>query len=149
MSIKQIQRSALVVFSAEQMFALVNDIEAYPQFMEGCVSAEVLERSDDEILARLEIQKMGIKQAFTTRNTLSPSSSMQMTLTDGPFKVFTGRWDFTPLSAEACKVSFELNYEFANSLLTMMAGKWMEAVANEQVEAICQRAKQVYGSTNG
>jgi ribosome-associated toxin RatA of RatAB toxin-antitoxin module len=145
MSAKQIQRSALVVFSAEQMYALVNDIEAYPQFMEGCVSAQVLERREDEILARLEIQKMGVKQAFTTRNRLSPPHSMQMELVDGPFKLFTGRWDFTPLNAEACKVSFELNYEFANSLLTMMAGKWMDEVASEQVEAICQRAKQVYG----
>ncbi|HMW73281.1 MAG TPA: type II toxin-antitoxin system RatA family toxin [Cellvibrionaceae bacterium] len=146
MSVKQIQRSALVTFSAERMFALVNDIAAYPQFMEGCVSAVVLERSEQEVLARLELQKMGIKQAFTTRNSLSPPQSMQMTLVDGPFKVFTGKWEFTSLGVEACKVSFELNYEFANSLLAMMAGKWMEAVANEQVEAICRRAKQVYGS---
>ena len=148
MSEKQIQRSALVVFSAEQMFALVNDIEAYPKFMEGCVSAQVLERTEGSVLARLEIQKMGITQGFTTRNILTPPLSMQMTLVDGPFKVFTGRWDFTPLNAEACKVSFELHYEFANSLLTMMAGKWMEAVANEQVEAICLRAKQVYGAAH-
>ncbi|MEY4590280.1 MAG: hypothetical protein RL497_2356 [Pseudomonadota bacterium] len=145
MSAKQIQRSALVVFSAEQMFALVNDIEAYPHFMEGCVRAEVLARSAGEITARLEIQKMGVKQAFTTRNTLTPPLTMQMSLVDGPFKTFTGRWDFTPLNAEACKVSFELNYEFANNLLTMMAGKWMEAVASEQVEAVCLRAKQIYG----
>jgi ribosome-associated toxin RatA of RatAB toxin-antitoxin module len=144
MSVKQIQRSALVTYSAERMFALVNDIEAYPQFMEGCVSALVLERSPQEVLARLELQKMGIKQAFTTRNSLSPPQSMHMTLVDGPFKFFTGKWEFTSLGADACKVSFELNYEFANSLLSMMAGKWMEAVANEQVEAICRRAKQVY-----
>ena len=147
MSVKQIQRSALVAFSAEQMFALVNDIEAYPQFMEGCVSAVILEREASAVLARLEIQKMGVKQAFTTRNTLLPPHSMQMSLVDGPFKVFTGRWDFTALKDDACKVSFEMNYEFANSLLTMMAGKWMEAVANEQVEAICLRAKQVYGGS--
>ncbi|HRH78394.1 MAG TPA: type II toxin-antitoxin system RatA family toxin [Cellvibrionaceae bacterium] len=146
MSVKQIQRSALVTFSAERMFALVNDIEAYPSFMEGCVSAVVLERSEQEVLARLELQKMGVKQAFTTRNTLTPPHCMQMTLVDGPFKVFTGKWEFTALGADACKVVFELNYEFANSLLSMMAGKWMEAVANEQVEAICQRAKQVYGA---
>lgn len=149
MSVKQIQRSALVTYSAERMFALVNDIEAYPQFMEGCVSARVLERSEQEVLARLELQKMGVKQAFTTRNSLSPPQSMHMTLVDGPFKVFTGKWEFTPLGTDACKVSFELNYEFANSLLSMMAGKWMEAVANEQVEAICRRAKQVYGAQGG
>lgn len=146
MSVKQIQRSALVTFSAEQMFALVNDIEAYPQFMEGCTSAVVLERSEGAVLARLELNKMGVKQAFTTRNTLTPPTLMTMNLVDGPFKVFVGRWEFTPLKADACKITFDLNFEFSNPLLAVMAGKWMEAVANDQVEAICLRAKQVYGN---
>lgn len=140
-----ISRSALVAYSDQQMFELVNDIEAYPQYMDGCVGAEVLERSSDEVTARLDLSKLGMRYSFTTRNRLSAPDSMDMQLVEGPFKQFRGVWSFKALAADACKVSLELEFEFNNSLVAMAVGKWFESVANELVAGLCRRAQQVYG----
>lgn len=140
-----ITRSALVAYSDQQMFELVNDIEAYPQYMDGCVGAEVLERDSDEVTARLDLSKLGMRYSFTTRNRLSAPDSMVMQLVEGPFRQFRGVWSFKALAADACKVSLELEFEFSNSLVAMAAGKWFESVANELVDGLCRRAQQVYG----
>lgn len=139
-----VKRSALVTFSARQMFDLVNDIEAYPQYMDGCIGATILSRGDDWLEARLELSKAGVTQAFVTRNQLQAPERMTMQLVDGPFKRFQGCWSFTPLAPDACKVSFELEFELQNKLLGMAVGKLFEAVASRQVDALCARAKQVY-----
>lgn len=140
-----ISRSALVAYSDQQMFQLVNDIEAYPQYMEGCIGAEVLERSSSEVTARLDLSKLGMRYSFTTRNVLSEPDSMDMQLVEGPFKQFRGVWSFKALAADACKVSLDLEFEFSNSLVAMAAGKWFESVANELVAGLCRRAQQIYG----
>jgi len=139
-----VNRSALVSYSAQQMFDLVNDIEAYPQFMDGCVGAKILKREDDWLEARLDLSRAGVHQSFITRNHLQEPTSMSMTLVDGPFKRLQGGWTFTPLSENACKVSFELAFELQNKLLGMAVGKLFETVANKQVDALCERARQVY-----
>ena len=140
-----VQRSALVHYSAQQMFDLVNDIEAYPQYMDGCVGAKILRREADWLEARLDLQKAGVTQSFITRNHLQPPTTMTMTLVDGPFSKLHGCWRFAPLSDTACKVSFELEFEMKNRLLGMAVGKLFEAVANRQVDALCARAQTVYG----
>ena len=140
----RVERSALVHYSAAQMFELINDIEAYPQFMDGCIGAKILARGDDWLEARLELSKAGVSQSFITRNQLQPPHSMSMDLVDGPFKYLRGVWRFTPLGEQACKVTFELEFELQNRLLGMAAGKLFEAVSNKQVDALCARAKQVY-----
>lgn len=147
----RIDRSALVNFSASQMFALVNDIEAYPQFMDGCEQATVLARGEagdggyDWLEARLVLSKGGVRQSFVTRNQLQPPTAMIMQLVDGPFKQLAGSWRFTPLAENACKVSFELSFELQNRLLGMAVGKLFESVASKQVDALCARAQKVYG----
>ena len=140
---KKLHRSAMVPFKAQQMFDLVNDIDAYPEYMTGCLNAEVLEKGSDWLSARLELGKGGISQSFTTRNTLTPPQSMTMELMDGPFKIFKGEWVFTDLEQGACKVEFHLEYEFSNFLLGIAGGKLIDQVAGEQVDAVCRRAKQV------
>lgn len=142
---KRIQRSALVPYSAEQMFALINDIPSYPKFMPGCVGSEVIEKTDDWVVARLDISRAGIKQSFVTRNILAPPVKMSLTLEDGPFSSLLGEWEFTILSESACKISFWLEFEFTNKLVALAASKVFEMIASEQVDAICQRAAIVYG----
>jgi ribosome-associated toxin RatA of RatAB toxin-antitoxin module len=144
---KVIERSALVNFSAQQMFDLVNDVEAYPGYMAGCVKAEVLERGADSITARLELAKSGIHQSFTTRNQLKPPNTMIMELVDGPFKKFRGIWQFNSLNANSCEVKFRLEYEFSNFFLGMAAGSMINQLAGEQVDSVCKRAKFIYGQT--
>ncbi|NIB44614.1 type II toxin-antitoxin system RatA family toxin [Pseudomaricurvus alkylphenolicus] len=141
----QIERSALVAYSDRQMFDLVNDIEAYPHYMDGCVGAEVLERLEHALTARLDLSKMGMRYSFTTNNQLRPPVSMTLELVEGPFQRFHGEWAFKALSESACKVSLYLDFEFSNTLVAKAAGKWLESVANELVDGLCRRAQQVYG----
>lgn len=141
----RIHRSALVAHSDQQMFQLVNDIEAYPQYMDGCVGAEVLARSGNEVTARLDLSKLGMRYSFTTRNTLVAPQSMDMQLVEGPFKQFKGVWSFKALADNACKVSLDLEFEFSNRLVAKAAAKWLESVANELVGGLCRRAQQIYG----
>ena len=112
--------------------------------MDGCVGAKILARGEDWLEARLELSKAGVSQSFVTRNQLQPPHSMSMNLVDGPFKYLRGVWRFTPLGEQACKVTFELEFELQNRLLGMAVGKLFETVANKQVDALCARAKQVY-----
>lgn len=140
----KVERSALVHYSAQQMFDLVNDIEAYPQYMEGCVGAKILARGDDWLEARLELSKAGVTQSFITRNQLQAPHKMSMSLVDGPFNYLRGVWQFTPLNERACKVSFLLEFEMKSRLLGMAVGKLFESVGTKQVDALCARAKQVY-----
>lgn len=139
-----VERSALVNYSAQQMFDLVNDIEAYPQYMDGCVGAQILRREDDWLEARLDLSKSGISQSFVTRNQLMPPHTMTLSLLDGPFRYLKGVWQFTTLNDQACKVSFTLDFELKNRLLGMAVGKLFESMVNKQVDALCARAKVIY-----
>jgi len=133
-----------VNFSVQQMYELVNDIESYPQFMPGCSGAELLEKGEGWLKARLDITKAGLNQSFVTRNTLRPPHAMEMALVEGPFSHFKGEWLFDELQEGACKVSFRLAFAFSNPLLGFAAGKLFEQVASEQVAALCRRAQQIY-----
>jgi ribosome-associated toxin RatA of RatAB toxin-antitoxin module len=141
---QRVERSALVNYSAQQMFDLVNDIEAYPQFMDGCVAATILNRGDDWLEARLTLNKAGVNQSFVTRNQLQAPHSMTMNLVDGPFKYLRGVWRFSPLGEAACKVSFELEFEMQNRLLGLALGKVFEAAGSKQVDSLCARARALY-----
>ncbi len=141
----KVERSALVNYSAQQMFDLINDIEAYPQYMEGCIGARVLARGEDWVEARLELSKAGVTQSFVTRNQLQPPLKMTMNLVDGPFNYLRGIWQFTPLGESACKVGFLLEFEMKNRLLGMAAGKLLESVGGKQVDTLCARARLIYG----
>jgi ribosome-associated toxin RatA of RatAB toxin-antitoxin module len=139
-----IQRSALVAYSASQMYDLVNDVEKYDSFLPGCVKSEVLESSDNYMLASLVLSKAGVKQRLTTSNTLIKDTAIEMDLSDGPFKSLSGGWRFTPLSDEACKIELKLDFVFSSRLMEVAFGKIFNSLANDMVNAFSQRAKQVY-----
>lgn len=140
----QVRRSALVAFSAEQMFALVNDVKSYPDFLPGCSGSAVLEQSDDMMKASVDVSKAGISKTFTTFNQLSQDAAILMELVDGPFKSLKGGWYFTPLDEMACKVELKLDFEFSSKLVEMAFGKVFNELTNNMVNAFTQRAKQVY-----
>ncbi len=141
---KRIERSALVMYSCQQMFDVVNDVASYPEFVPGCAGAEIISASEISMVARLDLNKAGLKQSFVTRNTLNCPHTIGLFLEDGPFKVLRGEWSFQGLSESACKVVFWLEFEFSNALLTKTAGKVFEKVASEQVDAMCRRAAEQY-----
>ena len=139
-----IQRSALVAHSAQAMFDLVNDVESYPDFLPGCQDSKVLEHTAEEMKASLLVAKAGIKQWFTTHNTLIPASRIDMHLVEGPFKRLTGGWTFSALSEDACKIELNLEFEFSNKLAEMAFGKVFNALAASMVNAFTERARSVY-----
>ncbi len=140
----RIERSALVTFSAQQMFDLVNDIESYPQFMQGAQTARVLERSEDQVVGELTLGKAGLKQSFTTRNTLTPHTRIDMELVEGPFRHFKAAWHFKPLTDSASRVMLEMEFEYAGRLVGMVLEKLFEHSANTLVDAVIDRAHEIY-----
>ena len=142
-----IQRSALVPYSAEQMYSLVNDVESYPEFMADCQGAEILERGEDFMVARLDLRKTGVRYSFITRNTLRPFSEIAMELHSGPFRRLQGGWQFKALSPGACKVSLHLEFEINSGLLSAAANHLFSGVANNLVAALTARAAVLYGTT--
>jgi len=140
-----IQRSALVPFPAGTMYELVNDIEAYPQFMDGCAGAQVLYRDETAVEARLDLAKGGLRYSFTTRNRLMPPERIEMTLVEGPFEAFSGTWSFKPLSDHASKVELHLEFEMSGRLLNFAARKMFDGIANQMVDALVKRGHQLRG----
>lgn len=140
-----VHKSVLLAYSAEQMFALVDGIEDYPKFLPWCGGSEVRKRDGDKVLAALTINYHGIKQAFVTENTNTPSAIISMALVEGPFKHLNGTWRFKPLRADACKVEFDLQYEFSSRVLEQIIGPVFSMIANSFVDSFCKRAETVYG----
>lgn len=138
-----INRSALLPFSAEAVFELINNVSAYPEFMEGCRSVRVLTESDTEMVATLEIEKAGLRQSFTTRNTLTPPNHIALSLEKGPFNSFEGEWSILELGNAGSKVTFNLSFELSNALIGGAAKRLIDNVANNMVNAIAARAREV------
>jgi ribosome-associated toxin RatA of RatAB toxin-antitoxin module len=140
-----VQKTVLLAFSAEQMFALVEKVEDYPAFLPWCGGVEVKQRSPEKLVATISIAYHGIKQSFTTENQNTEPRHMQMKLVEGPFSQLDGQWHFKPLREDACKVEFELHYEFSSKVLEKLIGPVFTIIANGFVESFCKRAEDVYG----
>lgn len=144
----QIERSALVFFSAQQMFDLVNDVSRYPEFLPGCKAARILRQSEAEMEAELELGKAGLGKSFTTLNELQAPHRIGMTLVNGPFKKLQGGWTFTELQSNACKVELKLEFEFSSRLVELAFGKIFKELTAAMVNAFTERARQIYGAPN-
>lgn len=140
-----ISRSALVPYSAEQMFVLVDTIRDYPQFLPWCRSSVELDRNTDEVKASIEIAKGALNKSFTTLNRMQSNKLIEMSLVDGPFQHLHGFWRFDELKPDACKVSLDLDFEFSNRLVGLAIGSIFNQVANTLVDSFVERAKAVYG----
>ena len=137
-----IERSALIPFAAEQIFDLVADIEHYPDFLEGCVGAEVHERTPSNAVATLRLSRAGVSHSFTTRNLLYRPERMELTLVDGPFDHFSGTWRFRALGESACKVSLCLDFQMTSGLASVAIGRLFDKVALDLVDAVVSRANE-------
>ncbi|UQB41619.1 type II toxin-antitoxin system RatA family toxin [Thiomicrospira microaerophila] len=142
---KKISRTVLLNYSAEQMFDIVADVGAYPNFLPWCGGTQVLEHTEKLMKATILIQKMGLKKSFTTNNALVQGERIEMKLVDGPFKSLNGEWYFKALDKAACKVSFEIEFEVENGLMSQLLGNIFEQIANTLVDSFVERAKAIYG----
>ncbi|MBZ0104897.1 MAG: type II toxin-antitoxin system RatA family toxin [Sulfuricella denitrificans] len=142
-----VDKSVLVMFSAQQMFDLVDGVELYPQFLPWCGGTDVKWRDETSTVATIGIDFHRIKQSFTTENTKQIPSLIEMKLQDGPFRHLDGCWRFIALNESACKVEFKLHYEFSSKLLESLVGPVFNHITNNFVDAFVERAEKVYGSS--
>ena len=142
---RKVSRSALVPFSSDQMYALVEDFLAYPDFLPWCIGATLHFRDNETIEASLELQRSGIKKSFTTRNTLRPGVAMGIVLVGGPFRHLAGGWRFEQLGEDGSKVSLELDFEFENRVTDTLFGRYFESTCNSLIDSFTQRAHEIYG----
>jgi ribosome-associated toxin RatA of RatAB toxin-antitoxin module len=140
----RVERSVLVPYSVEQMFALVADVQHYPKFLPWCAGTHVRHVDTDLIEATIDIGYHGVRSRFTTRNHHAFPQAIRMQLVDGPFRRLHGEWAFRQLRADACKVHLSLHYQFASGLLGRVVAPVFENIATSMVDSFARRAEALY-----
>jgi ribosome-associated toxin RatA of RatAB toxin-antitoxin module len=141
-----VEKSVLIGHSAAQMYALVADVNAYPQFLPWCSGTEVRQIDAGKAAATLHVNYHGLRLHFTTENRMEKGALIDMKLVHGPFKHLDGYWRFIPLSEAACKIEFRLSYELSGKLVEKIAGPVFNHIANTLVEVFVKRAVILYGA---
>ena len=139
---REVKRSALIAESPARMYALINDIERYPEFVPGCTAARIESQKPGEMVATLNIKKGPLRTEFTTRNLLEPDKRVLMQFVSGPFRVLEGLWTLTPLGDLGCRVELEMRFEFANRAAGTLFEPLFEGTAASLVDAFVKRARE-------
>jgi ribosome-associated toxin RatA of RatAB toxin-antitoxin module len=143
---REVKRSALIAESPARMYALINDIERYPEFVPWCAAARVVSRKDGEVVATLNIKRGPLRAEFTTRNLLEPDRRVLMQFVSGPFRVLEGLWTLSPLGELGCRVELEMRFEFANRVAGTLFEPLFEDTAASLVDAFVKRARETKAS---
>jgi len=141
----EIKRTSLVLHPAMDMFRLVQDVPAYPEFLTWCKKAEVHEQSAEHQLATLKVRVSGVSQSFTTRNRFTPGERLTLSLVKGPFKTFSGEWLFVPLGSDGSKVTLVLSFDFSSKVISTAFRRGFTHIADHLVFEFCKRADDIYG----
>jgi ribosome-associated toxin RatA of RatAB toxin-antitoxin module len=139
-----VEKSVLAPYSAGQMFALVDDVPAYPQFLPWCGGSSVAPVDATKVHATVDINYHHIRHSFTTENVRQAPDRIDIRLKSGPFSTLEGSWLFIPLGDSACKIELRLHYEFSSKLLEMAVGPVFHYIANNFVDAFVHRAEKIY-----
>lgn len=140
----EVSKTVLVPHSASEMFLLVDDVHKYPEFLPWCGGVKVKQQDETCTIAAIRIDYHGLKQTFCTENTKDFPRLMTMQLREGPFKKFSGLWQFTALNTEACKIEFKLHYEFSSAMLEKIIAPVFSHIANTFVDNFVARAEKIY-----
>ena len=127
------------------MYELVNDIEAYPEFVHWCDSTSIITKNDTSLTASISLSAGGIKKTFVTRNTMQPGRRIDINLLQGPFKYLTGYWLFESISEQDCRISIKMDFEFKNKFLRLALDKIFSHIINTLIETFTERAHKIYG----
>lgn len=144
---RRLSRQALVPYTPEQMFALVDDIPSYPKFLPWCRSAEVLERTESEVIARLDVHKGPLHARFTTRNRLEPPGHIRLEFVEGSFRTLEGEWRFTAIADKGSRIELVLAFAFANPVNAWLLEPVFEHTCSSLVDAFVARARALNGRT--
>lgn len=140
-----IHKTALVPYSIDNMFNLVNDIESYPKFLPWCKQATLLSHTDTGVIASITMGSVALEKTFTTTNTIKPNEFIEMRLLEGPFSHLKGAWYFHPVGNEGCKISLDMHFEISNKILRLSLGPIFTKIVNNLMDAFIQRAGELYG----
>jgi len=138
----ELKRTALVNRTPAEIYSLVNDIASYPSFVPGCTGAQVISQGDGEIVARLAVRRGPLHTQFTTRNRLTPTSSVHMQLIEGPFRVLEGEWLFKPVGTGGCEIQLRLRYQFSSPLKAALLEPLLKDMADQLVKAFIARSRR-------
>ena len=142
---REVRRSALLPYTAEQLYGLVADVERYPEFLPWCTAATILSEEGDEVTVKLGLASGIARTSFTTRNRHDPSRSVSMSLVDGSFDQLEGRWEFTPIRKAGTRVDLQVRFSTHGVIGAFALGPAFEGICNHLVDAFARRAKQVFG----
>jgi len=142
--VPSIQRSALMPYSAQIMFEIVNNVAAYPEFLPWCADARILAQTESSMEASILMKKAGVNHWFTTKNTIDKNRSIKMTLLNGPFKQLDGEWRFIEFEPGASKIELDLSFEFSHGLGATLIAPVFTRIANTLVDSFCKRAQNLY-----
>lgn len=140
-----IRKSVLVEHPAQRMFALVDAVEKYPEFLPWCGGTDLIYRDVHVTRATIRINYRGIRQSFSTENAKHESRLMKIKLIEGPFRMLEGSWRFVDLGGDGCKVELNLRYEFGSRALEKLVGPVFGYIAGTLVDAFVKRARSLYG----
>jgi len=143
--VTEIEKTATVPYSSAQMYALVNDVESYPEFLPWCSDSRLHECHDDRLRASLTLKAGKLAYSFTTENTMQPDRLISIRLVEGPFRELTGSWQFEDLGDNRCFIRLNMRFEFKNRLVKMALAKTFNKILNSLVDAFTQRARELYG----
>ena len=143
---RKVSRSALVPYTAAQMYELIKDVEQYPAFLPWCNEAEVHIDDVDFIEASLGLRRGKISKRFRTRNVLQPNESLGIELVGGPFRHMSGGWTFQQLGDAGCKVALVLEFEFESKATDVIFGRFFENTCNSLVDSFTRRAAEMYAA---
>lgn len=142
---RKIKQMAVLPYTPEQMYNLVNDIESYPKFLPWCENAKILSENADEIKATIFMAKGILKHKFTTKNTLKKNELIDMELVEGPFQHLEGFWHFKPMGENKCKITFELEFAFVAGIFSAMLDPIFHSMVVKIIDSFKKRAEDVYG----
>ena len=143
-----INRSAIVPYSASQMYRLVEDVESYPDFLPWCSAAVLHWRDGDKLEGSVEMYRAGLRRSFRTRNLMRQDTAIEMTLVEGPFSHLAGGWRFMALGESGCKVSLSVEFEISSRTTNRLFGRYFEEICNSLVDAFVRRASEMYRRPN-
>src|SRR5262245_60373266 len=142
---REVRRSALLPYAAEQVYGLVADVERYPEFLPWCTEARILAADGDQVTVAPGLSSGIARANFTTRNRLDPGRSMTMSLVDGPFDALEGRWDFTAIRGAGTRADLQVRFATHGVIGALALGPAFEAICNRLVDLFARRARQVFG----
>jgi ribosome-associated toxin RatA of RatAB toxin-antitoxin module len=147
MTVRTVERSLLLPYSPGQMYALVNDVARYPEFLPGCTAARIVEHARQQMIAAIEIRKGPVHLALTTRNRLDPDRAIDMELIEGSFRSLRGRWRFEDIGGKGVRATLRLEFDFAVRTAHLLLEPVFDRVCQAITAAFARRANAIYGAT--